>query len=164
MQQQQNKSKKIVFCLHQASDNTLDPVRKNGFIDRISPIDGRLTAIATAPCMSTITTNSLLHQSTQLIAHPKLSSYHSHSNSVAATYDTHKTLLSSTAASSATAELPTPPALHGSVPPNGIHGHSNPISASNCHHPSVNQSKAALTMSQLSTVYATKRRRRNGKR
>lgn len=150
-----------MFCSHQTFDNTLDPVRKNGFIDRISPIDGRLTAIATAPCMSTITTNSILHQSTQLIAHPKLSAYHSHSNSVAATYDTHKTLLSSTAASSATADLPPPPAsLHGSVPSNGIHGHSNTIS----HHPSVNQSKAALTMSQLSTVYATKRRRRNGKR
>lgn len=154
-----------MFCSHQASDNTLDPVRKNGFIDRISPIDGRLTAIATAPCMSTITTNSILHPTTQLIAHPKLSSYHSHQNSVAATYDTHKALLSSTAASSATAELPPPPAsLHGSVPSNGIHGHSNSISAGNCHHPSVNQSKAALTMSQLSTVYATKRRRRNGKR
>lgn len=139
-------------------------MRKNGFIDRISPIDGRLTAIATAPCMSTITTNSILHQSTQLIAHPKASSYHSHPNSVA-TYDTHKTLLSSSSSVASSSAAALSPSLHGSVPPNGIHGHNNSISASNCHQQqSVNQSKAALTMSQLSTVYATKRRRRNGKR
>lgn len=138
-------------------------MRKNGFIDRVSPIDGRLTAIASAPCMSAITTNSILHQSTQLVAHSKQSSssYHSHPNSVA-TYDTHKTLLSSSSAALSSSSAAA--SLHGSVASNGIHGHSNSINASNCHHSSVNQSKAALTMSQLSTVYATKRRRRNGKR
>lgn len=48
-----------------------------------------------------------------------------------------------------------------------IHGHTNlnlNNDGSNCHQ-SINQQKiSALTMSQLSTVYATKRRRRNGKR
>lgn len=122
---------------------TLDPVRKNGFIDTTSPIDGRLTAVASAACMTTITTNSILHQSTQLLPHSKP---YQLSNS-ASTYDNQKV-----------------PSLHGVVPSNGTIGHNNQISGSNCH-PSINQTKiSSLTMSQLSTVYATKRRRRNGKR
>lgn len=123
-------------------------MRKNGFIDTTSTIDGRLTAIASTPCMSTLTSNSILHQSTQLLPHSK-PYQHPHS---ASTYDNQKTS-----------------SLHRSVPLNGTIGHNsnnnnNNISGSNCH-PSINQPKiSSLTMSQLSTVYATKRRRRNGKR
>lgn len=123
-------------------------MRKNVFINKTSPIDGRLTAIASdAQCMTTITSNSILHQSTQLLPQSKLLQ-HSHSIN---THDNPKI----------------PSLLHGTVPINGIIGHnnSNNISGSNCHS-TINQTKInqSLTMSQLSTVYATKRRRRNGKR
>lgn len=122
-------------------------MRKNGFIDTTSTIDGRLTAIASAPCMTTLASNSILHQSTQLLPHSK-PYQHPHS---ASSYDNQKTS-----------------SLHRSVPVNGPIGHNinntNNNSGSNCH-PSINQTKiSSLTMSQLSTVYATKRRRRNGKR
>lgn len=122
--------------------NTLDPVIKNGFIDTTSAIDGRLTAVATTPCMTTISPNSILYQQTQLLPHSK---HYQHPNS-ACTYDNIKS-------------------LSGPVPANGTIGHNNNISSgSNCH-PSINQTKnSSITMSQLSTVYATKRRRRNGKR
>lgn len=117
-------------------------MRKNGFIDTISTIDGRLTtAIASDPCMTTITSNSILNQQTQLL--PNSKSYQ-HPNS-AATYDIKSS------------------SMHVAST-NAIIGHSNNNSGSNCHS-SINQTKnSSLIMSQLSTVYATKRRRRNGKR
>lgn len=117
-------------------------MRKNGFIDTTSTIDGRLTAVASVPCMSTISPNSILHQQTQLL--PTTKQYQHLSSATA--YDSQKSSSS----------------LHGTVAPNGTIGHNTTI-GSNCH-PSVNQTKSSLTMSQLSTVYATKRRRRNGKR
>lgn len=120
---------------------TLDPVRKNGYINTTSTIDGRLTAVASTPCMTTINSNSILHQPTQLLSHSK-PYQHPH---LAAPYDIKSS------------------SMHVAQP-NATIGHSNNISGSNCHS-SINRTKiSSLTMSQLSTVYATKRRRRNGKR
>ncbi|XP_055298517.1 aryl hydrocarbon receptor protein 1 isoform X3 [Sitodiplosis mosellana] len=90
--------------------------------------------------MTTINSNSILHQPTQLLPHSKP---YQHPN-LATTYDIKSSSMH-------VAQL------------NAIIGHSNNISGSNCHS-SNNQTKiSSLTMSQLSTVYATKRRRRNGK-
>lgn len=121
-------------------------MQKNVFIDTRSTIDSRLTAIESVPCMSTINLNTILsEQQSELLSHSRQP------------YENPK-LLSTTSSSS---PLPSVSVYES------IHGHTNlnlNNDGSNCHQ-SINQQKiSALTMSQLSTVYATKRRRRNGKR
>lgn len=110
--------------------------KKNVCIDATTTkIDSRLMAVTENHCMSTAN-NLNLHPNLQLLPI---------SNSI--NYST--TIKSSS--------------FDGSVTSNGIISHNN-IKGSDSHQ-SINQTKrSALNMSQLSTVYATKRRRRNGKR
>lgn len=121
-------------------------MQKNVFIDTRSTIDSRLTAIGSIPCMSTINLNAILsEQQSESLSHSRRQPYE------------NSKLLSTTSS-------PVPPVTGY----DSIHGHTNSNlnnnDGTNCHQ-SINQQKnSALTMSQLSTVYATKRRRRNGKR
>lgn len=111
-------------------------MQKNDCIDAATTtIDSQLRAITPNHCMSTVN-NINLHQHLQLLPIP---------NPI-----NNSTTIKSTS-------------FEDSVTPNGIISH-NIIKGSSCHQ-SINQTKrSALNMSQLSTVYATKRRRRNGKR
>lgn len=114
------------------------------FIDTTSTIDSRLTAIASVPCMTTTTLNpnTILHQPPELVQRTCNVAVNPYENSKLATILGCGT-------------------QNDTITTTNI-GHTD--NGSNCHQ-SINQTKiSALTMSQLSTVYATKRRRRNGKR